>query len=88
MLEAAGDIYGWVGATSDNTESKEAEERLKDADRRKDKFLAMLAHELRNPGPDRGGSGAPAGAECTRWASAPDESNRRPSGRTYEPTGR
>jgi signal transduction histidine kinase/integral membrane sensor domain MASE1/ActR/RegA family two-component response regulator len=26
-----------------------SEERLKDADRRKDEFLAMLAHELRNP---------------------------------------
>src|SRR5690606_17654828 len=26
-----------------------AEERLRDADRRKDEFLAMLAHELRNP---------------------------------------
>ena len=28
---------------------KFAEEKLKDADRRKDEFLAMLAHELRNP---------------------------------------
>jgi signal transduction histidine kinase/PAS domain-containing protein/ActR/RegA family two-component response regulator len=28
---------------------RESEERLKDADRRKDEFLAMLAHELRNP---------------------------------------
>jgi PAS domain S-box-containing protein len=28
---------------------KHAEERLVDADRRKDEFLAMLAHELRNP---------------------------------------
>jgi signal transduction histidine kinase len=28
---------------------REAESRLKDADRRKDEFLAMLAHELRNP---------------------------------------
>jgi signal transduction histidine kinase len=28
---------------------KRAEELLKDADRRKDEFLAMLAHELRNP---------------------------------------
>ena len=26
-----------------------SEERLRDADRRKDEFLAMLAHELRNP---------------------------------------
>jgi signal transduction histidine kinase len=28
---------------------REAEARLRDADRRKDEFLAMLAHELRNP---------------------------------------
>lgn len=31
------------------TERKLAEQKLKDADRRKDEFLAMLAHELRNP---------------------------------------
>jgi CheY-like chemotaxis protein/two-component sensor histidine kinase len=30
-------------------ERKRAEEALKEADRRKDEFLAMLAHELRNP---------------------------------------
>jgi signal transduction histidine kinase/DNA-binding response OmpR family regulator len=29
--------------------SKEAEEKLKEASRRKDEFLAMLSHELRNP---------------------------------------
>ena len=31
------------------TERKRAEQELRDADRRKDEFLAMLAHELRNP---------------------------------------
>src|SRR5207237_8584743 len=36
-------------ATIDVTEHKAAEEALKEADRRKDEFLAMLAHELRNP---------------------------------------
>jgi PAS domain S-box-containing protein len=30
-------------------ELKESEEALRDADRRKDEFLALLAHELRNP---------------------------------------
>ena len=33
----------------DITERKTAQEKLQDADRRKDEFLAMLAHELRNP---------------------------------------
>jgi PAS domain S-box-containing protein len=49
ILDADGGIVEWIGAASDITERKEAEERLKDADRRKDEFLAMLAHELRNP---------------------------------------
>ena len=33
----------------DITERKRAEEALREADRRKDEFLAILAHELRNP---------------------------------------
>jgi CheY-like chemotaxis protein len=38
-----------VGIAEDFTEKKLAEEALKEADRRKDEFLATLAHELRNP---------------------------------------
>jgi PAS domain S-box-containing protein len=38
-----------VGVTTDITERKVAEEALQEAARRKDEFLAMLAHELRNP---------------------------------------
>jgi PAS domain S-box-containing protein len=38
-----------VGVLADVTERKEAELALQQADRRKDEFLAMLAHELRNP---------------------------------------
>jgi PAS domain S-box-containing protein len=33
----------------DITDRKHAEQALRDADRRKDEFVAMLAHELRNP---------------------------------------
>jgi signal transduction histidine kinase len=33
----------------DSTRLREAEQSLREADRRKDEFLAMLAHELRNP---------------------------------------
>jgi signal transduction histidine kinase/CheY-like chemotaxis protein len=36
-------------AVAESTERRRAEEALRDADRRKDEFLAMLAHELRNP---------------------------------------
>ena len=38
-----------VGVMADVTERKQAELALQEADRRKDEFLAMLAHELRNP---------------------------------------
>jgi PAS domain S-box-containing protein len=54
--DATGRVVGWVGVVIDITERKRveralmrSEEQLKDADRRKDEFLAMLAHELRNP---------------------------------------
>ena len=38
-----------VGTCQDITEIKRAAQDLRDADRRKDEFLAMLPHELRNP---------------------------------------
>jgi PAS domain S-box-containing protein len=45
-----GGVYrGYIGSTYDIHERKRMEEALKEADRRKDEFLAMLAHELRNP---------------------------------------
>ena len=40
---------GFVSIGTDIHERKLAEEQLRDADRRKDEFLAVLAHELRNP---------------------------------------
>jgi signal transduction histidine kinase/CheY-like chemotaxis protein len=49
MPGADGEIQEWIGAASDITERKTAEEKLRESDRRKDEFLAMLAHELRNP---------------------------------------
>jgi two-component system CheB/CheR fusion protein len=49
-LQAAdGTIRGWVGMHTDVTERRQAEEALREADRRKDEFLAILGHELRNP---------------------------------------
>ena len=44
-----GKVRGAIGAFVDITQRKLAEEAVKEADRRKDDFLAMLAHELRNP---------------------------------------
>jgi PAS domain S-box-containing protein len=38
-----------LAVSIDITDRKRAEEALKEADRRKDEFLALLAHELRNP---------------------------------------
>lgn len=38
-----------LGVHYDITARKQSEEALKEADRRKDKFLATLSHELRNP---------------------------------------
>ncbi|WP_438014060.1 PAS domain S-box protein [Sorangium sp. So ce315] len=49
-----GHIARWYGTATDIHDQKCAEARLKEADQRKDEFLAMLAHELRNPlGPIR-----------------------------------
>jgi PAS domain S-box-containing protein len=40
---------GWVAVITDLHERKQMEHALQDADRRKDQFIATLAHELRNP---------------------------------------
>src|SRR5712691_1122799 len=50
------DFVGYIGSCLDITDRKRAEEAqrralnsLAEADRRKDEFLAILSHELRNP---------------------------------------
>lgn len=45
----AGDVAEILAVGSDITRLKMAEEALRDADQRKDEFLAVLGHELRNP---------------------------------------
>jgi PAS domain S-box-containing protein len=49
IRNAAGAPQGIVAVATDITDRKRLEEALRDADRRKDEFLAVLAHELRNP---------------------------------------
>ncbi|MEO6269918.1 MAG: PAS domain S-box protein [Lautropia sp.] len=49
LRDQMGRIVYWCGTNTDISDIKRLEEALRDADRRKDEFLATLAHELRNP---------------------------------------
>jgi PAS domain S-box-containing protein len=47
--DAAGRLVRWLGTCTDIHEQRSQTEELRQASNRKDEFLAMLAHELRNP---------------------------------------
>jgi PAS domain S-box-containing protein len=49
LRDQAGRIVSWFGTNTDVNAQRQAEEALRNADRRKDEFIAVLAHELRNP---------------------------------------
>jgi signal transduction histidine kinase len=49
LRDGRGHVQRWFGTNTDVTEQHAAEAALREADQRKDDFLAMLAHELRNP---------------------------------------
>ena len=49
VADESGRIVEWVGGSIDIDELRLAQQALQEADRRKDQFLATLAHELRNP---------------------------------------
>ncbi|HEV2970414.1 MAG TPA: ATP-binding protein [Pirellulales bacterium] len=49
IRDADGRLVGLACAAIDVTEQQRAERALREANRQKDEFLAMLAHELRNP---------------------------------------
>ena len=48
-VEDDGKVFYWVAIQRDVTTRKRTEDRLREDNQRKDTFLAMLAHELRNP---------------------------------------
>ncbi|MGZ8248372.1 CheR family methyltransferase, partial [Methylomagnum sp.] len=49
LRDGRGAIVKWFGANTDVEALKQAQESLREADRRKNEFMAMLSHELRNP---------------------------------------
>jgi PAS domain S-box-containing protein len=49
LWDDAGRLQGFAKVLRDITDRKKTEQELEEANRRKDEFLAMLAHELRNP---------------------------------------
>jgi PAS domain S-box-containing protein len=49
VFGADGQVEAVAGTTRDVTERKEVEESIRETDRKKDEFIALLAHELRNP---------------------------------------
>jgi two-component system CheB/CheR fusion protein len=49
IRDTRGNIVRWVGTCTDIHEQRRLLDALRDQDRRKDEFLATLAHELRNP---------------------------------------
>ena len=49
LRDAEGNVLIWTGSSTDIDDQKCSENALKDADKHRNEFLAMLAHELRNP---------------------------------------
>jgi PAS domain S-box-containing protein len=49
VRDEAGRVERWFGTVTDIDDQKRKQEALKEEDRRKDEFLALLGHELRNP---------------------------------------
>ena len=49
VRDDSGRVVRWLGTSTDVTEQRDRELALRETDRRKNEFLAMLSHELRNP---------------------------------------
>lgn len=65
--DASGRVIRWLGTSTDITEQREAQEQLREADERRDEYLAMLGHELRNPL-----AGIVAATQLAKLTSPPD----------------
>lgn len=49
IRNSAGDVTHWFGTNTDITDEREAQQALREADQRKNDFIGVLSHELRNP---------------------------------------
>jgi PAS domain S-box-containing protein len=49
VRDETGQVVRWFGSTTDIHDIKVAQEAIRETDRRKGEFLAVLSHELRNP---------------------------------------
>ena len=75
QAQAPANFRGLIGVSMDISDLVDAEQALREADQRKDAFLATLAHELRNPlAPIRNA------VQILRTQGGADTASRRPSG--------
>jgi PAS domain S-box-containing protein len=49
LKDSKGNVVQWFGTSTDVTDILEAQDELRESDRRKSEFIAVLSHELRNP---------------------------------------
>jgi PAS domain S-box-containing protein len=49
LRDASGAVERWIGTSTDVDDVKRLEASLREGSRRKDEFMALLGHELRNP---------------------------------------
>jgi two-component system CheB/CheR fusion protein len=49
LRDASGQVERWIGTSTDMDDVKRLEASLREGSRRKDEFMALLGHELRNP---------------------------------------
>jgi PAS domain S-box-containing protein len=89
LKDGSGMPLGLLAVIRDVTEQKRIEQTLRESDRQKDEFLAILAHELRNPlAPIRTAVGILPRAWLARSAARTGTGRDRPTGRPYDAADR